>query len=552
MPNFLSEFLQYILIILKGEIPCFYLDIFLVVLFILIHFMGLKIFGYEVSNFYYITFFGLFPYRLIKAVFGSETILIMSIPFLFGIFCLIWRYINFFIPFFFNWRFTQLFVAFSLLAADKFLFLFDILKKRPLFLLFFAISVPTTLFFCWVSLNYSSFFLLALVQSFAWYINFYKHFLASSPIEIFKKEASFNEWPIEASDFNWKQMTYIMYHVLKQKHNYRVLNKLGPMFNNFRYPNIAKHCLFPLADTTKTTPQFTILTIITIIGGVGILNLGLFAGIRTKFKISSLEKLVQIKKKDDELAKKQIINYDEEINNDILLANEYSSGYKITKRKLKEMGVKNLKSLDSSETDTFDKIFDPAILNSSLKENPFKGFSKNKTLEVLKLLQDLEFYKSQYILTVTNIEKTTLAQACTKKIVECDVKVIKINLFERLFTSNKEILYHIQRLGLKPDKLQEKAEKNSEIQALLKKTFNKQDCPPIQVEKIEKLNVEICPFLSPLFEECQKEFLNERIDFEQGHYNKIINLEKSCEQPTIKTDIEKSSSDFSITSFWES
>lgn len=101
MSNFLSEFAQYIFILLKAEIPCFYLDIFLVVLFFLIHFVGLKIFNYEVSNFYYISFFGLFPYRLIKALFNSETILVLSIPYLLGIFCLIWRYINFFYSLFF-------------------------------------------------------------------------------------------------------------------------------------------------------------------------------------------------------------------------------------------------------------------------------------------------------------------------------------------------------------------------------------------------------------------------------------------------------------------
>lgn len=550
MLDFLINLAPSISTILKAEIPCFYLDVFLILLFFLVYFVALKFFNYEVSNFYYVSFFGLFPYRLIKAVFGSHTILIVSLPFLFGVFCLIWRYINFVIPFFFKSYFGQSLVAFSLLLADKFLFLFNILKQRIFILVFYVCSFIAALYFCWESLEYSSFFMLTLVQSFAWYINLYRHFLSSKAIEIFKKEAFLDEWPKEPSDFKWEHMTYIIYHVLKHKHNYRVLNQLGPIFTNFRYPNIAKFCFFPLNDTTNTISSSKLNY--RVVGGALIFSFGWIEVSRAKIRVSNLEKLVQNKRNSDVTAEKQILEYQEEIIKFKILANNYLREYEKAKKKLEEMGVKNLESVDFSDTTAEDKMFDPSVLTSSWKGNPFKVWSKKKILEIENLTSDLNFYKIQYILTIERIEKRFLRQSCLKNLIDCDVEVIEVNRLERFFTSNNETFHYISALDLKADKLQEKAEKNSEIQALLKKTFQTKECVDLEINDIEKLNMQIYPFLSTLLEEYKQEVLNESMNLEPKEYDKRINFREAYDQPTLKSDLEESSSHLPTSFFWES
>jgi hypothetical protein len=157
MLSLLVSYTEYILNILQILVPCLYFDLSYVALCGVVYLLS-RYFNYEIVSFYYVTFFGLFPYRLFKAMLNSSVIPLWSILFLTICFFIIWKFINDVIPYVFNSFAGQLLVACSLFVADKLLFLFDILKEKPASAGFSFVSFIFALSCYWVTWGIPSFF----------------------------------------------------------------------------------------------------------------------------------------------------------------------------------------------------------------------------------------------------------------------------------------------------------------------------------------------------------------------------------------------------------
>lgn len=485
----------------KISVPCKYLDYALISFIIVI--MILKFLGYNFSNFYYVTFFGFFPYRLTKAAFNSTYIAFPTVIFLLIGFCIIWRYINRVIPFVFSSYFGQWVLSLSLIGLDKFFFVDNMFGKNTMTRIFSYISFIIALVVYWLYLGQPSFFLLTFFQILAWFLNFDRHFLQPQSIERYINESLSNGLLNDSSDLKWGNVIDLMSSVSVLKHGYLITNKLGWWFNDLNYPNIARR-YFPIKNETiiNPSPLMTYMPIIRPIFGSFLL-----VGVIEKFRIFHMELRVKIQKDFDILFEKNIKECREERKQLLILANRYSNNYQLVKQELENKGLKNLDNLDSyNSTDLF-------LKGGDISNNP----------EIIKLLLDLKFFRIDYLNTLARIKKLLLREVCIKKICECDVEIIKLNFLQNLLTSGKQVFYRVPGLGIHPEILLRKVEKNPKIQVFLEEALPKQGCPLLTVNKVEKLAIETYSLLNPIFEELRLAFITENIKnldlFEEAKIN---------------------------------
>jgi hypothetical protein len=481
-----------------------------------------------------VTFFGLFPYRLLKAMLNSSVIPLWSILFLAICFFIIWKFINNVIPYVFNTFVGQFLVACSLSMADKLLFLFDTLKEKPVITGFSLVSFILALSCYWITWGIPSFFFLTVVQSYMWYKNFKKHFLQGEAAEAFKKDTLCFKLPKDNSDFKWKHIIYLMHFVVKYNHKCIIVNQLAPLFDNLALPNIAKRYFY--VDETTSHPKLVLThivstSLITICGW-------LLIGRPTKRRVSHIETMASRKKDFDIEYEKEMRNLQEKIQEYWYLSNKYSYEHTTIKKKLESLGIKNPEILLSSNKDTTNVISRYHI--SNLKDNFLKWWNQKINFEIEILAVKFDMTRMSYMTTVSLMKKFILKQACIKKIVDRDVRIIDLNPLEKFYAVNKDTTYCLDDLGLNPSTLQEKAEKSEQIQNLLEEALSIKECIPLDLDKVEKLGVKISPLLDPIFLDYQQEFVNNFLRKIEMLRSKEVNSQQSSSKDTIEID-----------SFWE-
>ena len=504
----------------QNTISCSYLDYILLAL--IITNTILKFLGYEFSHFYYVSFFGLFPYRVVKAILDEKIISFSTLIELFGGFCLIWRYIDFVIPFVFSTYLGQCFLSLSLIFMEKFLFVDDILRKNPKFRIFLYICFFLTLFIYWLSIGAPSFFILTVAQTFAWFTNFARHFLEGEHTKQYVDEFLGNALPRNSSNFEWGHIVQLMSYVSKCKHNRSISNKLGLRLNNLKYSTIAKR-YFPVDDPitviSLTTKNSVLLSMLTFNGFM------LFI-MTTKLRINKIIQLAEKKKKDDDVHEKNITSYQEEIENTLNKANSYSHNYMRIEQLLEKKGVTNITFAAYPKISKNSVVSDQSIFSPFSFETSITNLNKN--LEITKLFMDLNLYRVQYLNTIDYLKNLILKQVSLKKIVDSDVSLVNLNSIEKLFTPNNKTLYELPGLDLDPEKLVQKAKKDSKIQDLMEEVFpTKKTCHTFDPQQIKEIFVQIYPYLDPFFEEVKHEFINENVAIIKKQHPTNSNLEES-------------------------
>jgi hypothetical protein len=223
-------------------VPVEYLNWGLLVLFFLAAIY--QYLGYRIASFYFVSFLGLLPFRLMKANVGlGEEVANMhmgSVIFAIAIFLFVWYKIDRVLPLLFNTRIGQLIIAYTLLIGDRVTSFNKLFTDYPVFkgclIAYFLIILVSI----WSLLDFHSAFFLALSYPWLFYRNLLRHFFTDEVSESFKKEnlsAELNENPL---DFDWEHFVSLMSSVALAKHKFSVKNHLKFAKGSFKYPNLAK------------------------------------------------------------------------------------------------------------------------------------------------------------------------------------------------------------------------------------------------------------------------------------------------------------------------
>ena len=227
-------------------VPVEYLNWGLLVLFFLAG--TYQYLGYRIASFYFVSFLGLLPFRLMKANVGlGDEVANMhmgSVIFAIAIFLFVWYNIDRVLPLLFNTRIGQIIIAYTLLIGDRVTSSFNkLLTNYPVFQGCLIAYFLIILVFIWSLLDFHSAFFLALSYPWLFYRNLVRHFFTDEVSESFKKEnlsAELNENPL---DFDWEHFVSLMSSVALAKHKFSVKNHLEFAKGTFKYPYLAKRYL---------------------------------------------------------------------------------------------------------------------------------------------------------------------------------------------------------------------------------------------------------------------------------------------------------------------
>lgn len=452
----LYEILNAFVLIGTAKVPLIFLTILL--FYLLFWITVLRFQGVNVPSFYYVTLFGLLPYRLVRANPGVgdelDNISVWSVVLLVMFFFYIWQNIDKILYSLFNSTIGQFLTAYILFVADKLTYFDEKLSSLPFFRGFFYGVSTIFVFLFWIYLECPYAFFLLLVTPILWYKNFVKHFLKDEAAEIDENE--FQEfqshYPKDPKDFNWTFMVSLISYVMKRQKQYPVSNKLGSKLgDNLKYPNIFKRYL-PSGPFSKSG-----IDMMKKITG----SFGAAAGVLGA--VSSVSASMGHKIENHDRQRKHYIATKKELNAEIQNAREESE-------KLRAQ-------INELSTD-YQKVKKHQLI---LEDKTF-SFYKAQNLQQLKEIE--EKIESQYATATQKLHNNILAESAAETVNKSNVSIIQPSLLERFITGSEEKASWVRKHEqITPADVINTVKSNPEVKKIFKNTYPTEDCPPVSEDQ---------------------------------------------------------------------
>lgn len=466
------------LLISTAKVPMICLNFLLgsILLWILL----LRFLGFKVPIFYYVTFFGLLPYRLIKATAGAGNVADISLlsAFILLIFLYyIWVNIDKLLYNLFDSWLGQTIVAYTLFVADKFILIDEKLARFPVFRGVIYGGIGILLVGLWVYLDCPYAFFLLLATPIIWYRNFVKNFLQGESLQIYEEDIQKEKlkFPTKPEDFNWVFMIGLVSSVLRRKKNYPLTNRLGGKIGDMTYPNVIKR-YFPIDNPAIKQGLNYAGTALGTLGSILIAG-GAGTAIYNQ-RIESHGRQEDAKHEAERRNRDEIDAANREITENARQASELSREYR-------KMELERLSKEGEKSNYNFEK-YNP-------EETILHPFPKESEEEQQKL-------QNQYEQTLEDFKEATLKKAAVEVVEKKDIKTIKRDMLEKVLTDREDDEIVVLKDNIVPGNVAASAENDPEVKEILKKNYPTEGCPPVSKDQANTTVEELKKPLSRVYD----------------------------------------------------